>query len=154
MSLLTTAAQRKPDPSRHILHSCLAASPSWTPGDEELEQAALAVSLLARLPGALRSHDALLAAGAAPSAITGALSGLRDDMWQLWQALAGHDKGDAAASGILVSVYRGALRTCVECIGVLAGIRHACQAMVSYPLCGLCAARAALLWPEDVLTKL
>jgi hypothetical protein len=76
-------------------------SPSWTPGDEELEQAALAVSLLARLPGALRSHDALLAAGASAAA-TGSLSGLRDDMWQLWQALAGHDKGAGALSGILV----------------------------------------------------
>jgi hypothetical protein len=79
------------------------ASPSWTPGDEELEQAALAVSLLARLPGALHSHDALLAAGAGSVALAGSLSGLRDDMWQLWQALAGHDKSGAAASGILVS---------------------------------------------------
>ena len=87
-------------PCAHCLLA--AASPSWTAGDEELEQAALAVSLLARLPGALRSQDALLAAGAAPSAAAGALSGLRDDVWQLWQALAGHDKGDAAASGILV----------------------------------------------------
>jgi hypothetical protein len=76
-------------------------SPSWTPGDEELEQAALAVSLLARLPGVLRSHDALLAAGASAAA-TGSLSGLRDDMWQLWQALAGHDKDAGAVSGILV----------------------------------------------------
>lgn len=92
-----------------MLSSCFvagaAASPSWTPGDEELEQAALAVSLLARLPGALRSHDALLAAGAgAAASMAGSLSGLRDDMWQLWQALAGHDKSEAAASGILVGV--------------------------------------------------
>lgn len=84
------------------LVAAAAASPSWTPGDEELEQAALAVSLLARLPGALRSHDALLAAGASAAAMAGSLSGLRDDMWQLWQALAGHDKSEAAASGILV----------------------------------------------------
>jgi hypothetical protein len=34
--------------------------------------------------------------------MAGSLSGLRDDMWQLWQALAGHDKSGAAASGILV----------------------------------------------------
>lgn len=81
-------------------------SPSWTPGDEELEQAALAVSLLARLPGALRSHDALLAAGASAAA-TGSLSGLRDTMWQLWQALAGHDKDAAAVSGILVRTACG-----------------------------------------------
>lgn len=80
--------------------SLCAASASWTPGDEELEQAALAVSLLARLPGALHSHDALLAAGAGSVALAGSLSGLRDDMWQ---ALAGHEKSGAAASGILVS---------------------------------------------------
>jgi hypothetical protein len=83
------------------------ASPSWTPGDEELEQAALAVSLLARLPGALHSHDAPLAAGAGSGGLVGSLSGLRDDMWQLWQALAGHEKSGAAASGILVSGQRG-----------------------------------------------
>lgn len=86
------------------------ASPSWTPGDEELEQAALAISLLARLPGALRSHDSLLQAGpvgaaaaaAAAGPAPGSLAGLRDDMWQLWQALAGHDRDGAAAGGILV----------------------------------------------------
>jgi len=94
------------------------ASPSWTPGDEELEQAALAISLLARLPGALRSHDALLQAGPAGAAAAaaaaagpapGSLAGLRDDMWQLWQALAGHDRDGAAAGGILVGwLCRGA----------------------------------------------
>lgn len=81
------------------------ASPSWTPGEEELEQAALAVSLLARLPGALRSNDALLPGSdaAAATAVAGSLSGLRDDMWLLWQALAGHDRDGQQASGILVS---------------------------------------------------
>jgi hypothetical protein len=103
-----------PTPCTPTLFCQPTGSPSWTPGDEELEQAALAVSLLARLPGALRSHDALLAAGASAAA-TGSLSGLRDDMWLLWQALAGHDKDAGAVSGILVRHSSACVPSCSVC---------------------------------------
>lgn len=68
------------------------ATAAWAPGDEELEMAALAVSLLSMLPGALSAGS------------KGALTGLRRDMWRLWLVLAGHDRKDGtAASSIVVS---------------------------------------------------
>jgi hypothetical protein len=95
-----------------LLLLCLsipAATPTWSPGDEELEQAALAVSLLAALPGALAPRTS---SGAAAAAVSGAggvaagvLAGLRRDLWRLWLVLAGHDRRNGrAVSSIVVSL--------------------------------------------------
>jgi hypothetical protein len=78
-----------------------AATATWAPGDEELEQAALAVSLLARLPGALLPPSG--AGAGAGAAATGNLSGLRRDLWRLWLVLAGSDRDSSSGNNGMVS---------------------------------------------------
>jgi hypothetical protein len=83
-------------------HACqrLAATATWAPGDEELEQAALAVGLLARLPGALLPAGAA-GANSGGGAAAGSLSSLQRDLWRLWLVLAGHDR-DSGSNGTTV----------------------------------------------------
>lgn len=76
--------------ARLLQEAASQATASWAPGDEELEMAALAVSLLSQLPNATRSG--------------GALGGLRRELWRLWLVLAGRDRREGGAlSSIVVS---------------------------------------------------
>lgn len=88
--------------ARLLQEAAAPATAAWSPGDEELEQAALAVSLLAALPGALSSRSA--AANGAAAVAAGVLAGLRRDLWRLWLVLAGHDRREGGmVSSIVVS---------------------------------------------------
>lgn len=101
--------------ARLLQEAAAPATPAWSPGDEELEQAALAVSLLAALPGALAPRAG---SGAAAAAVSGAggvaagvLAGLRRDLWRLWLVLAGHDRRDGRAVSSIVAQLHSSKQT-------------------------------------------
>ncbi|KAF6258705.1 hypothetical protein COO60DRAFT_1638930 [Scenedesmus sp. NREL 46B-D3] len=90
--------------ARLLQEAAAPATPAWSPGDEELEQAALAVSLLAALPGAPRAAGGAAAAmSGAGGVAAGVLAGLRRDLWQLWKELAGHDRREGRAVSSIVA---------------------------------------------------
>ncbi|KAF8066245.1 NUP205 [Scenedesmus sp. PABB004] len=85
--------------ARLLQEAAAPGTPAWAPGDEELEQAALAVSLLAALPGGLLAAPGAGGAGSA-------LAGLRRDLWRLVLVLGGHDRKDGGGASSIVAQLR------------------------------------------------